>query len=408
MRTIWRFRFDRGLKDIQTGKIKICILSAAMMQMCFVGLVAAISDISRAFPDTGIQVIQTCVNTINLTGIGGALLAGWLSGRQTKKQLILIGLGLIVIGGVGGFFCYHSLRWIFVWSFIIGGGIGLFTPLVTSLIIDCFDGDERNRLAGLQTTFINTGGVIVTFFGGVLAAVSWHCSYLIFLAAIPVFFICIVGLPARDKVKTQGKTQKKLSPRIMFYMVVVLLFMLSYSVFASNISLYFSENQLGAAPVAGAANAVFMLSGAVCGVAFNRLSRQFGDYLFGIAHLLLCCCYLILFLCNSSTATFAAAAIGGCAISLTLPQCIRSVSSFVDPELSTKAMSLVISVSSSVGVFFSPVFIAFLGATISSGNDSKHRFLTACAVGLSFAVGLLLASWTRTRNTRHGIKERKR
>jgi MFS family permease len=383
--------------EMSTGKIKVCVLTAAMMQMCFVGLAAAIADIAKAFPGQSIQLIQTSVTSINLMSILSALLSGWLASSHSKKGLTLAGLSLVATGGAGGFLYHSSLPLVYLWSVVVGFGMGFFTPPVSSLIVDYFDGDERSRLSGLQTSFVNAGGVILTFGGGLLAAAAWYYSYLAFLVAIPVLLVCLANMPPKNKFTAQTAGKQKMPSPVYYYMVVTFALLLVYNVFGSNVSLFISENKLGGASLAGSVNAVFMIGGVVCGFAFDKLSRRFGEYLFGLSHLLLCGCFLLMCLNASIPVLAAAALIGGSSISLTLPQCIFSVSAKIPPVLSAGVLSLVTIVSPSVATFVSPTVFAYLGRLMSGAGDSRSRYAAAAAVCLVFACALFVSAVIRKR-----------
>jgi MFS family permease len=369
-----------------------------MMQMCFVGLAAAIADISAFFPSYSVQVIQTGVNSINLMGIFGALLAGWLSYGHSKKKLALLGLSLVFIGGAGGYLFHDTLLLFYIWSLVIGAGMGIFTPPVTSLMVDYFEGVERNRLSGLQTSFINAGGVLLTFAGGLLAAIAWHVSYLAFLVAIPVFVVCAVNMPAKNKFVAEKAAKQKMPHCVFFYMATVFVLLLVYNVFPSNIALFLSENNLGNASLAGGANAVFMVGGVAFGILFSKLSLRIGEFLFALSHLMIAICFFLLYSNQSIIITFVAAFVGGTSISMTLPQSLFSVSSKIPPTIVAGVFSLVASVSPSIASFVSPTVISFLSKFVSDGQDSISRFLTAGLISLCCGI-VLFAITAKTKKS---------
>jgi MFS family permease len=383
-------------------KIRICIFAAAMMQMCFVGLAAAIADIAKAFPQYSLTVIQTGVTSINLIGFFTALLVGWLATRYSKKIITIVSLLLIAIGGLGGFLFHGSLPVFYCWSFVIGAGLGGFTPAVASLIVDHFEEDERAKISGLQTSFINGGGVLLTFGGGLLASIAWYDSYLAFLVAVPVLIICAICMPMKNKYTYQKTEKQKLPPIVFYYTANVFMAMLTYYVFVANISVYVSEKGLGHASLAGTANAVFMIGGVACGFIFPKLSHKFGEYLFSFAHILLLIGFVLLNLHASIPVLMVAAFIGGCSISLALPQSIFSVSSRIPPSLSASAMSMISSVAPCLATFASPAVFAFLSHFVSDAGDVASRFTAASVVCTICAV--VFAIITRTRS----IKEKQR
>jgi MFS family permease len=366
-------------------RIKVCILSASLIQMCFVGLAAAIADIAAYFPEYSVTVIQTGVNTINFMGIFGALLSGWLSYKQPKKTLTLLGLALVAIGGVGGFFLHDTLVLFFAWSLVIGAGMGIFTPPAMSLVIDHFDGNERNKMSGLQTAFINAGGVVLTFVGGLLAAIAWNFSYLALLLAAPVLVICAISMPKKNVVVSGKSEKQKLPGCVAYYVVTALLQMMVYNAFTANIALFLVERHFGNASLAGGVNAVFMIGGVAMGLLFSKLSLRIGEYVFAVSQAMLLVCFVLLILSHSIVLVFIAAFIGGMSISLTIPQCLYSVSFKIPPAASGAVVSLVASVAPSIAVFISPTVMAVLSGLFSDAGDSVSRFVAAGVLGLAFA-----------------------
>ena len=365
--------------------IKACILAASLICMCYVVLIAAIADIAEYFPQYDVQVIQTGVTTINLMNIFGALLGGWLSLRFPKKRLIVLGLSLVSVGGVCGFFFHGTLSLFYTWSVVIGMGMGLFLPLVVSLTADYFEGLERNKLAGMQTSFINGGGVALTFAGGLLASIAWQFSYLAFLAAIPVLVICLAGMPPGNKYAIEKAQRQKIPGCVIYYFFTVALFMLIYNAVPSNLSLFLNEGGFGHASLAGEVGAVFMCGGVVMGVVFSKFSMRIGEYLFGVAYLMLAFTFFVLCNTQSIVLVFIAAFFGGTSISMTMPQALFSVAARIPPAISAVVFSLVASVAPSLGNFVSPAFIAFVSGLVSDAGDSISRYTIAGILAVIFA-----------------------
>lgn len=371
--------------DVNSKKVKACILAASLIYMCYVGLTAAIAEIADYFPGYGVQVIQTGVTTINLMSIFGALLGGWLSFRYPKKSLIILGLSLISVGGVCGFSLHGTIVLFYTWSVVIGTGMGLFLPLGVSLMADYFEGAERNRLAGMQTSFVNGGGVILTFVGGLLAAIAWNFSYLAFLAAVPVLLICVVGLPAKNRYAIERAAKQKIPLCVAYYFMTVVLFMMVYNAFPSNIALFLHESGFGEASMAGSVGAVFMCGGVCMGFVFSKLSMRIDEYLFSISLLLLAGAFFILCACKSIVPVFIVAFFGGMSISMTMPQALFSVSGRIPPAISAFVFSLTASVAPSIGNFVSPTVVAFLSGFVSDAGDSISRYTAVGILALVFA-----------------------
>ena len=373
--------------EVNSKKIRICILAGSLFFMCYVAMAAAIADIAAFFPSYSVQVIQTGVTAINLVGVFGALASGWLSFRYSKKLLIVIGLALVSAGGAGGFFFHSSLTLFYAWSFVIGAGLGMFQPLVASLLADYFEGKERNQLAGVQTSFVSGGGVAMAFIGGVLAAVMWHFSYLAFLIAIPILVICVINLPTKNRYSAEKGAKVKMPRCVYYYFVTVFLFMMVYNTFPSNIALYLSEKGFGTASLAGVINAVFMFGGVFMGLVFSRFSLRIGEYLFGISYAALVLSFVLLCVGQHVVLVFIAAFVGGMSVSMTMPQAMFSVSMKIPPAASAAVFSLMATISPCLGTFVSPTVIAFFSGAVSGAGDSISRFTAGIVLGAVFAAG---------------------
>jgi len=214
-------------------------------------MVGAIAEISRFFPQYNVVVIQTGVTAINFMIIMGALCAGWLSLIASKKRLILTGLILISAGGAGGYFFHDTIQLFYLWSLVIGAGFGHFTPTVASLLVDYFEGVERNQVAGFQTSFVNGGGMTLTFLGGLLASIAWNYSYLVFLVAVPLFVAFAVKFPAKNEYDGKRSDWRKIPKSVVYYCFSVVIFMMVYNAFHSNIAFYVSEKHFADPSLAG-------------------------------------------------------------------------------------------------------------------------------------------------------------
>ena len=390
---------ELGPSAISKKKIRFCILATATVQMCYIALMAAISDIAAFFPDYSATVIQTGVTAINLMAIGGALVSGLLSFRFPKKLLTILGFALVIIGGICGFFLHSTLGLFYTWSLVIGFGLGMFSPAVMSLLVDYFEGEERAEISGMQTSFINSGGVILTFVGGLLAAIAWHFSYLAFLAVVPVLIICMKNMPAKNRFPAERGTKQKIPPEIWYYFLTVFLIFLVYNTFPTNIALFLHETGLGDAAMAGGVNAVFMVGGVVMGLIFSRMTGRFAEYFFAFAHLMLIISFSLICVTESIAVVFIAAFIGGISISMTMPQAMYSVAGKIPPATGVAVFSLVSSVAPSLGSFASPAVMGFFSRFVTDEGDSISRFMAAVMLALVFAI-VQFAAVARSRKNR--------
>jgi len=122
------------------------------------------------------------------------------------KTLVLIGLMLYVLGGcMTGLF---SNIWIvLIFRALVGIGVGIIMPLSTGLLSFYYPPEQLDGLMGLSSAMNQMGGVIATLIAGVLAAISWRTSFLVYLLGLICIVLCLLFLP-NDKLSSIGSPQR--------------------------------------------------------------------------------------------------------------------------------------------------------------------------------------------------------
>lgn len=224
----------------QKKMLIVTMLCVSMFQMGMVGLAPVVSALVDAFPGTSALAAQTATTFLNLVLVVVALFSGAISRCIGRRLMCVGGMALFALAGVCGTFFTVDLWAVFLWSAFLGAGTGLFVPAVSSMMIDYLDDRERNAVAGLQTAFVNLGGMALSFFAGVMAGSAWSNAYLVFLAAVPVFFLCLRFLPREEPAPVQVTSRDrpaKLPAAVWLATLQTFLFAVLYFAFSTNISL---------------------------------------------------------------------------------------------------------------------------------------------------------------------------
>jgi MFS family permease len=80
-----------------------------------------------------------------------------------------------------------------VWAGLVGMAMGLFVPSITAMIAVYFEAMNECR-PGTQSTFVNGGGILILFFGGLLATIVWNYNYLIYtILGVPILIVALFG-----------------------------------------------------------------------------------------------------------------------------------------------------------------------------------------------------------------------
>jgi MFS family permease len=362
-----------------------------IMQMPHFGLSSAIDTIQkRVFTEQSLSAVQTVISLPNLLSVVAGILASVLIslGITTKKNLTIIGIIIIGVTGIVALLLHTQFWQLILFSVLIGLGLGFFIPTSQSIMMDSFDEKERQVVSGLQFSFINFGGILMSVAGGLLATLFWYGGYITLLVMLPVAVLALFALP-QDKKQTRkigdvkNKTNRtKLPPEVFYYSVTLFLFTLMFNVTMSNMSTHLEANHLGNAGTAGTVIATTMAGGVFSGIFFNKLSSRLRDYMIPVSFALLFIGFTMLNVFSASLPLiFIAVFLIGTSSSLCLPQCIFATSNIVDPTNSALAATFLSCVAPGSGGFLSPVvFTNITEALVPDATGFRYQFVGTTAL----------------------------
>ena len=387
--------------------LKLTILVIAMFQMPSLAISPAISKIMSQF-GRELATVQTALQIPNLVSPFAAILASIIvaraKGRLPKKYVIIFGLACIVAAATGIVLFSTQFWTLYLWGALIGISIGLFIPTTASLMMDSFDEDAVRVISGQQTSFINIGGIIMSILGGLLADMIWFGGYLTFYFGVPIIILCILYLPTRARIKeaAAGKDtangavedKSKFNWNVAFYGFCIFFFMMCSNVSGPNLSVYVIDQlKIGTAGTTGYISAVQMLGGACSGMLFSKLSSKLRDYMIPLAFLTLCIGFTVLGTASSLVMIFIGAFLTGSAMSMCMPQCMFSISLYVDEHSSTIANAIPSSIAPSLGGFLSPViFTPLTTALFGEAVSSRYLFLSCVTLVLCVLLVVIMTA----------------
>jgi ACDE family multidrug resistance protein len=171
------------------------ILAAATLTIMAGSVLAPVLNTMRE----GLGAAPSSVGIIITThGLFMALfspLMGSLIDRTGARSTFI--LSLIAYGLAGGSGLFIDSFWVMLISrALLGIALaGVFTA-INVLILDMYEGPERNRIMGWRGSAQSLGGVIWPVLGGALGAVSWHLPFAVYTIAIPTGVLAAVTIPA--------------------------------------------------------------------------------------------------------------------------------------------------------------------------------------------------------------------
>ncbi|MDR2357931.1 MAG: MFS transporter [Oscillospiraceae bacterium] len=381
------------------------ILLIAMVQMPHLGLSSGANSIREHFgvPDATAQIAVTLPAL--LSTVSGFIFATLIRRRAvTKKTAVVAGVFLVGLTGAAALLFHSSLWHVYFYNALIGTGMGAYIPNAQSIAIDTFDGREFQMVAGIQSAFINGGGIILSLAGGFLVSASgrWSTAYAMLLVTIPIAAVALRTLPRekRGAPRGEGGRSRRGTPvhkNVRRYTVELLVFMIFYGVLSSNIAIHIDDYKAGDAGTAGVALAFMMAGGVAAGFAFQKLSSALRENMGSLAHAELFAGYMLLgSFPHSKAVILAASFIVGLSLSTMVPHCIFSASRFTDPSNSATATMMIGTLAPGTGGFLSPVIMTNVTGWLF-GTSTSARFIFAALASLALAAALFVSNAVRAR-----------
>ncbi len=131
----------------------------------------------------------------------GAPLAGVMVDNGHRKALLAGSLALYALAGTSGLYL-STLPQLLAARIVLGLAIAGIMTAAQTLIADYFEGEERNRMMGLQGAFTALGGVVFIAMAGFVAdAWGWRAPFWLYAASLPLLPAVLVVLrePPQDR-----------------------------------------------------------------------------------------------------------------------------------------------------------------------------------------------------------------
>ena len=78
---------------------------------------------------------------------------------------------------------------------ILGIAVAAFFNAITVLILNMYEGKDRNKVMGWRGSTNSLGGIIWPLIGGFLGSFSWHHPFAVYLIGIPLGCLAYIMVP---------------------------------------------------------------------------------------------------------------------------------------------------------------------------------------------------------------------
>ncbi|MEE4562879.1 MFS transporter [Paenibacillus polymyxa] len=371
---------------------KTALLSISLVLTSASAISAVIPMMLNQLPGVSSSLIESVVTIPSFSMMLFVLLSGPISSRLGKKNTVLLGLLLVVIGGILPMLT-TNITWILALRLVLGAGLGMFNSLAVSLISDFFEGDERAQLVGFQSAVQGLGSSLATFVAGQLALIDWPFAFLCYAITIPIalLFFFIIPEPERGEPTVSsigtGHRGGGISLSVLGLGAALFLFMTFIMIVYTKTGIMIAEKSMPNAGFLGTALTLFSLSTMIAGFLFGRIYKWFRNYAPFISSLLTATGFVLLWFAQSVTMVTVAMLIIGFSFALFIPYIFTILTKIVPKGSETISISIAM-VGSNLGAFASPYIIKLVGVLF--GNETASFAFLVSAIVFTIAALLCL------------------
>lgn len=376
-------------------KTKIGVVSMVSLNLSGVVAGSVIASIANSFPEVPIANVQLLTTLPGLGSLIITLIAGQLALKFSKKNLSLLGIFLITVGGLLPSIFNHSIPFMMLCSIILGAGLGFVTTINPMLVSEYFDGEERSSVMGMSTGATALGGMLLMAIGGMLGAQNWRHLYWVFAIGILVFLLVLFCLPKDHVVEfDQGNEKTKQSliknlvnvnPNTLYIFIAIFVMGIAYNAYMANLAIIITQKAIGDVAVIGMINAVGTIGGVLSGFGFSFIRKMtkpntlaFGFLMTSLSLIITYFAYNIILLCIGAVFS----GIGMVAVMASAPFLLSMMSK---PQYIPIVMSIFAFINGLAGAL-APKFISVLGIDVGGPSILFGAIITAIVAIVLFVL----------------------
>lgn len=367
--------------------LKVAILSVSFLLMLRLTISPALAEIGKAFPDVSQGMLMNMVALPSLIAIPFGFVSGILSNYLKKKNILLSGLVLFLVGGIGPMFLNNMVA-ILIMRCILGAGTGLFLPFAAGLIADFYSGDERNAMLGFQSTAVAAGNIITVLLAGILASFNWRLSFLIYAFGVVSMILVLTKVPEPTKVSSEGQ-EKSMNKKMLMICSAIFVYAIIYFTFFGYLAFIIDSKGFGDSSSSGIASMLMTLFSIFMGIIFGKLVLSISKFILPLSLLANAIGFFVLSIAGSLGVIFVGAIFVGIGFGLLMPFGTMKVTDAAPKKAATFANALFMTFVN-VGTAVSPTVTVLIGKLFKN-EDGQFIFLV-CAVALGIATVIALVT----------------
>ena len=335
------------------------------------------------------SISQASIEMLVVIPTGGVLIgtvvSGLISNYLGKKNTVLCGLIISLISGVLPAFLYNY-PCLFMSRLFFGVGAGIFTPLSVSYITDVFAEEQRNKLLGWRNSVGAIGDSLMLFIAGFLINISWHTTYLVFLALLtPIVLVQLFVPKELDNVEStsdgnleevsqeQSKKKPTTNIKVIKLAMIFLFCQLFYSAISLKFATYLVQNHIGTAADATRIFGVLVFCSIISGIIFEKIVKVSGKFTVAVFDVLTAAVMMLIPFTSSIPLLLVLVLVAGFCNGIINPALTARMVAY-SPEGSMNLTTSIIIIGINIGSLVSPYFFQYLGKILNSSGAAAMIF----------------------------------
>ena len=299
-----------------------------------------------------------------------------------------------MFGVAGGF--VNDFRLLLLMRLLFGVGLGIMTPLSTSLIFDFApDPGKRSKLLGIQGSFNQLGGLLFMSLSGVLASISWRYSFLCYafvVISLILTFLFMPSIPPMAPRKKEMAGRPKMNKKFFVLAFFAMMIFACYFVINTDLALFMDAEGIGDAKACGYALSLMRIPAILAGILLAWIMRNLKDWTMPFATLIMAAGYLVIAYAESYGVLMAGCLVVGLGGGFALPPISLFLPRIVTPRQRTLGVAIIMSVAQ-LGQFISPLYTDLFVSGMTDGA-SRMRFVVSAIT--TAVIGFMVLAFAHT------------
>ena len=315
----------------------VLLMVSSLTIMSMITISASLPDMTNTFSDVpnGPKLVKLILSFPGLFIALTAMIAGIFIDKFGRLKLLGFALVLYAIAGTSGYWL-TNIYLILAGRALLGVAVGVTMTIVTTLVADYYQGQARQKFAGIQIAVMSLGGIIFITLGGILADIRWEVPFLLYLFSLLIFPFTYIYLKEPKEIIENKKREHSIkSPSIIWFVFLNIMIMwILFFIIPIQIPFYLKSLGIEKNALVGIAIASSTLFSAVAAISYSKIKDKLTfKQIFCIGYFLMAIAFAIIAMGNSYFMVMLGMLFAGLGMGLMIPNANVWVMQLAPPEI---------------------------------------------------------------------------